>query len=196
MSLLQCCVIALVGYKQHGKGEVARALVEREGYVLVKFADPLKQMLRAMLRSAGIDEATIERMIEGDLKEEPCDAFSGRSPRFAMLTLGTEWGRHLMSMDLWINIARLKVISILKQGRQVVIDDCRFPNELALVGEFEGSIIRVHRTMHPVDYSHESERYVPELSRNAAATIFNDGTVEQLRTQAIDTLNALRNLYD
>jgi hypothetical protein len=191
MGLINTTVIGLVGFKQHGKGEVARALVEERGYTPVKFATPLKQALRAILHSAGLDEATIERMIEGDLKEVPSPVLGGRTPRYAMITLGTEWGRDMMASDLWTGIANHKIIDLLLQGKRVVIDDVRYPNELAVIKSLGGSIIRVHRIGYVVDTEHESERNVPSLSRDAVGVIFNEGGIDELRAGTLRLIDEL-----
>jgi hypothetical protein len=78
-------LIALTGYAGSGKSTLADILACEHGFTVVKFAGPLKAMLRAL----GLDE----REIEGDLKEQPCQLLAGHTPRRAMQTLGTEWGR-------------------------------------------------------------------------------------------------------
>jgi hypothetical protein len=65
--------------------------------VNIKFAEPLKAMLDTYLSYARASMRThIERMIDGDLKEWRPAVFGGRSARYAMQTLGTEWGRQMM----------------------------------------------------------------------------------------------------
>jgi hypothetical protein len=63
-----------------GKSEVARRLVERHGFMALKFAGTLKEMLRAMLRSLAYPVEMIERMVEGDLKEIVTDSLPMRMP--------------------------------------------------------------------------------------------------------------------
>ncbi|MHC2291850.1 hypothetical protein [Bradyrhizobium barranii] len=77
-------VIGLKGLIGSGKTTVARHLIENHGFVRGRFAGALKDMLRAYLRYRRCDEATIERMIDGDLKEQP-------SPGWAASRPGTPW---------------------------------------------------------------------------------------------------------
>lgn len=159
-------VIALTGYAGSGKSEVSSILCEEFGYTRVKFAGPLKDMLRVL----GLGE----REIEGDLKEAPCELLSGRSPRHAMVTLGTEWGRDLMHKDFWTNIWKARVVDVLRStSGGVVVDDCRFVNEVALVRELGGEVWRVLRPA-VVPSSHISEAGQATLPSDR--TIMNDGT--------------------
>lgn len=133
-------LVAFTGLKGSGKDTAASVFVER-GYEHVKFADSLKEMLRTLLRYRGAPEAEIERMIEGDLKEEPSPFLSGRSARYAMQTLGTEWGRELMSETFWIDAAEDR----LRGKDRVVVSDVRFANEADLIRKREGSLYRIQR---------------------------------------------------
>lgn len=171
-------VIGLTGLIGSGKSEVARHLMERYGFVRIKFADPLKNMLRSLLREVGLDVVTIERMIEGDLKEVPCEALSGCTPRHAMITLGTEWGRNCLAKELWVHVTKLKIKAALKAGQSVVLDDCRFVNEAAMVTDLGGEVWRIDRGQ-LLAVNHESETgqaLVPVQKR-----IQNDGSLFDLR---------------
>lgn len=163
-------IIALSGFKSSGKGAVAQTLAA-EGFVLVKFVDPLKNMLRAFGLS--------EREIEGDLKERPCDLLCGVTPRSAMQTLGTEWGRRLVHGDLWVNAWRSRAL----QHELVVVDDCRFPNEARVVSDLGGMIWRVVRPGYNGD-GHESERHALPYD----AEILNDGTLADLHARTLDLM--------
>jgi len=54
---------------QSGKSTLANHLAERHGFTALKFAGPLKAMTRALLLQQGFFPSTVERMVEGDLKE-------------------------------------------------------------------------------------------------------------------------------
>ena len=82
-------LVGLCGLPSNGKGTVASRLAAKHGFRHTKFAGPLKDMLRVMIRHAGMDEEFIERLIEGDLKETPQPLMGNITPRWAMQTLGT-----------------------------------------------------------------------------------------------------------
>lgn len=130
-------IIGLTGYAQSGKSTVADYLVKKHGFTLIKFAGPLKSMMRAL----GLGE----REIEGDLKEKPCALLGGKSPREAMQLLGTEWGRQHFGQNFWVNIALERAASVLDQGGQVVIDDVRFANEAAAIRIYGGKLFKITR---------------------------------------------------
>lgn len=152
-------LIGLVGLKGSGKDTAASAL---SGYENVKMAGPLKGMLRSLLRYQGVDEIAIDRMIDGDLKEEPSAYLGGRSPRFAMQTLGTEWGRQIMADDLWIRLAEARAALF----DRVVITDVRFPNEAAMIKRLGGVLVRVERAGLTTE-AHASEDQVAHLPVDA-----------------------------
>ncbi|WP_209088016.1 deoxynucleotide monophosphate kinase [Agrobacterium tumefaciens] len=123
-------VIALTGLAGSGKSTASKYLVETHGYQLVKFAGPLKDMLRAI----GLGEGHIE----GAHKETDLAMLSGHTPRHAMQTLGTEWGRKCMGDDFWVNLWRSRADGVLAFGGRVVVDDCRFQNEADEVRKLGG----------------------------------------------------------
>lgn len=126
----------IFGFSGHigaGKSYAADYLVSKYGFELRKMAGPLK----TMLRSVGLTDAHIE----GHLKELPCDMLCGQTPRWAMQTLGTEWGRDIIGEDLWANLWRHSVEGL----DRVVVDDVRFANEAAAVRSLGGRVVFVER---------------------------------------------------
>jgi hypothetical protein len=159
-------LIGLSGRAGSGKSHAANYLVEKHGYTKVKLAGPLKDMLRAV--------GLTEDHIEGSLKEEPCDLLCGKTPRFAMQTLGTEWGRELISVDLWGSLWRAQVGSLLDQGKQVVTDDVRFSNEAARIKSMGGLMIGLESPLSVPAGDHPSE----VLDLFPDITVQNDPAIE------------------
>lgn len=142
-------LIGITGYAGSGKTTAAKYLVEAHGFTLVKFAGPLKSMIRCL----GLGD----REIEGDLKEVPNAILGGKTPRHAMQTLGSEWGRNLIHSNLWVNAAMEMACDVLDHGGRVVIDDLRFENEATAIERHGGVLVRVSRLgVGPVN-AHESE---------------------------------------
>jgi hypothetical protein len=102
-------------------------------------------MLSALLREAGEHEATIAEAIEGGLKESPMQALAGATPRRAMQTLGTEWGRGCIAPDLWVRLFLLRAERHRAAGAPVVCDDMRFANEAEAIRGAGGLLVRVDR---------------------------------------------------
>lgn len=138
-------VVALTGAAGAGKSTAARYLVERHGYTLVKFAGPLKAMMRAL----GLND----NQIEGDEKELPATILGGKTPRHAMQTIGTQWGRDCIGESFWVDLWMHNVI----EHDRVVVDDCRFPNEAAAIRRMGGDIYQI-TGRGGIAGHHESER--------------------------------------
>jgi hypothetical protein len=163
-------VIALTGLAGSGKSTASKYLVEKHGYQLVKFAGPLKDMLR----SIGLSEA----QIEGELKETPCEWLQGKTPRHAMQTLGTQWGRDCIGPSFWIELWVRRVNLIIAAGGHVVVDDCRFPNEADEVREIGGVVWKIFGRG-GIAGAHESEAGCGE----ADSVIRNAGHIADLYHQ-------------
>lgn len=162
-------IIAFTGKLKSGKSEAARTLYSR-GFTVVKFAGALKQMMTVL----GLTDAEIE----GVMKELPCKVLCGKSPRYAMQTIGTDWGRDMIGPDLWVNVWKHKVESY-NGIIPVVNDDCRFPNEAEAIRSLGGIVVRIERAGLDsiIKSSHPSE----DMDFKADMTIHNDGTLEEFR---------------
>jgi len=169
-------VVGLCGRKGSGKGVASSYLVEGAGFTLVKFAQPLK----TMLRSLGLGEAHIE----GSLKEKPSPLLDGNTPRWAMQSLGTEWGRDCMGEDFWVLQWERVARDVLDHDGVLVADDVRFENEAAAVRSMGGILIEIMRPGIKHDDSHASETlygFEPD------AVLYNEGTIQDL-THKIDAV--------
>lgn len=120
-------IIGLTGPARSGKSTMADRLVMRHGFTRLSLADPIKQAVFYLLRSSGCDDA--DRWVYGDLKETPCDYLCGKTPRHAMQTLGTEWGRECVGQNFWIEHMRNRIANT---PGKIVIDDIRFDNEATI----------------------------------------------------------------
>ncbi len=172
-------VVAFIGPAGCGKSTAAAFLREEYGYSLLKFAHPIKQMLRVI----GLED----RHLEGDEKETPCDLLCGTSPRKGMQTLGHEWGRKLIHPDIWVRAWMREAVWKLQNGHRLVVDDLRYPNELDAILRLGGATIRiVRKDAHQCD-AHDSETQFVMSQR----VIVNDGSIDKLHAQTELTLASL-----
>lgn len=167
-------VVGFAGNKGSGKDTAAAVLIER-GFAHIKMAGAIKAMLRALLAYRGVPEAMIERYVEGDLKEEPCPALNGQTMRHAMQSLGTGWGRQMMHRDIWVDATRDQVC----QHPRAVISDLRFHNEVEMVHELGGKVIRIDRPG-AVGDNHSSETHIASLAADIVVSNRYD-TAEQFQ---------------
>ena len=184
-------IVGIAGRRYAGKDTAAAALIE-DGAVNVKFAGGIKVMLRAYLSYVGVRPETIERMIEGDLKEMPNCFLGYRSPRYAMQTLGTEWGRNLMGDTFWID----SLTAHIEDKPFVVVTDMRFPNEVEHVKRLGGATVRIvdpDRESLPGD-EHASESQIDGLTTDyVIQNPKGEGMIEGLHKamRAITTLESM-----
>lgn len=133
-------IIGLVGAKRSGKTTISEHLVDEYGFQRLRFAEPIKEMLKTM--------GLTHEQVDGSMKEEPLAILCGKTPRYAMQTLGTEWGRDLIGQDLWVNACQQRLIRASgRRKARIVIDDVRLPNEVRMIKEMGGVIWRVRRPM-------------------------------------------------
>lgn len=165
-------LIALTGRIACGKDTAAQLLIQN-GYTAMRFADPLKEAIAAMLsvpRELLEDRAWKERVLDD----------VGQTPRFMMQTIGTEWGRHMIHPNIWVRLLKRRV---LEHGGPIVIPDCRFDNEARMVRELGGAVVEIIRPEHGtfIKDGHKSEAGVdPNL---VDAIIYNDSTLEAFRSK-------------
>ncbi len=163
-------LIGFGGLAGSGKSTAADVLVA-DGWKRIKFADPLKNMLRSFYITAGLSFDEVERRIEGDLKEEEDDFLLGRTPRQAMQNLGDAWGRMSIHVDLWTEAWRSAVLKAFSEGLNVVTDDVRYQNEVNTVRSLGGLVYRIERGVQFVTKgSHPSEK----LEFNPDAVLLNN----------------------
>ena len=200
-------IIGLVGFIGSGKGAVGDLLVEK-GFHRDSFAAPLKD-------ACSIIFGWPRELLEGDTEvsrkwREEKDAFWSEkfgkdfSPRLALQLMGTEAGRDVFHPDIW-------VISLLNRakGRDIVVTDVRFRNEIAHIQNNGGIIIRIRRGVEPhwynafELYNNDPVTYCkPNVDIHSSETdwigcdydylIENNGTIEDLGRKLDDVLKSIR----
>jgi len=140
-------IIGFAGLAGSGKTTAARVLEEEMDFRRLPFAKPLKDMAYAF--------GLTLREVAGDLKESPCAALCGATPRQFMQRLGTEFGRQMIGEDLWVEawkraveVERLDAIASFCEADPpvfIVVDDVRFPNEVAAIEALGGVVVRIER---------------------------------------------------
>lgn len=154
-----------------GKTLLASTLLSTYQFRVISFAAPIKECLRAM--------GLTDDEIHGHGKELPHAMLGGRSPRFAMQSLGTEWGRNLIGPDIWVEIWRRKVTA-LPVNTPIVCDDVRFQNEADVIRTLGGIIVRIQRDDVTPTSNHSSEAQ----DFPADVTLTNNGTTRQFMEKA------------
>ena len=165
-------LIGLIGYKGSGKTEVTlhasamRMMGIRDKIVRMGFADPIVDMLIAF----GVPEDFIADKKNWDTR---LNMLGGKTIRYAAQTLGTEWGRNIMSPDLWATRAMLRV-DMAKPDELVILDNVRFHSELDSILAAGGALISFVRPQLRVNLEHASEQGIEALQAQAHYTFVND----------------------
>lgn len=181
-------IIAICGPSGSGKSTLAEFLEREYKYIITSFADPFKRMLTEFVMLQGCSYETATQMFYGDLKDAPSPYFLGKTPRHAMQTIATEWGRDLIHQDFWTN-AWKKNISKLHCKYNIVVDDLRFLSEERILRTLDNVII-VGITRHGYDMGqHQSEKEYSKIQYDII--IHNDSTLEDVYVQFKRKINAL-----
>jgi hypothetical protein len=166
-------IVGFCGPESAGKSTAGRMLLDYHFGVTIPFALPLKEMLAAI----GVDN----RHLYGAPaeKEEPLPLLQGKSARYALQRLGTEWGRDLIGPGLWVDAWRQAVDDIANDDDIVVADDVRFPNEIDAILSRGGIVICIVRSLDDVFRvpKHPSENFA---TLKYSHVVVNDKDTAQL----------------
>ena len=148
-------IIGIVGFQGAGKDTIADYLQNIHQFRRESFAHALKD---AVAQVFGWDRELLEgRTKESRAWREQVDAWwadrlgmSNLTPRYVLQVWGTEVARRSFHDDIWIAALENK---LRKTTDDVVISDCRFPNEIKSIKRAGGIVIRVVRGPEPEWYA-------------------------------------------
>lgn len=96
-------LIGLTGPAGCGKDTVAQILCDTQEFRRIALAEPIR---RGIVNMFGIP---MGHLTDRELKEQPLAELCGKSPRQAMQTLGTEWGRQHIDLGIWLKVAEREI---------------------------------------------------------------------------------------
>ena len=202
-------IIGIVGFIGSGKDTVADYLVNFHGYKRESFANSLKDAVSQVF-------GWPRELLEGRTKESrewretPDDWWSKRlkqdiTPRWVLQYWGTEVVRKGFHDDMWVASLEHR---LLNSQNDIVITDCRFPNEIKAIRNAGGRVIRIKRGPEPAWFDDArsmnrgpsrnmswalSKHNVEEMGIHASetawvgqkfdATLNNDGSLDELYSQ-------------
>lgn len=170
-------IIGLSGYARSGKDETADILVRDHGFIKVSFAQPMRDALYEL--NPIVSKLRLQQVIDtygwDNYKSTPY----GTEIRGLMQRLGTEVGRKMFGESFWVMAAEGIMLNHLNDGKKVVFTDVRFPNEAAMIEEYnDGEVWRVRRPgVFPAN-DHVSETGMDDYEFDAY--IDNNGTINDL----------------
>ena len=138
-------IIALCGNIGSGKDTVANILIQECGFSRMSFAGPLKRAVAAIFNW---DFNLLEGITDESRawREEVDEWWSNRlnipnlTPRFVLQHIGTDVMRECFHEDIWAASIESHLKSV---TGNVVLSDCRFPNELQTIRNAGGLVWEV-----------------------------------------------------
>lgn len=186
-------IIGLCGAAGCGKSTVAGHLRSSHKFIDMALADPLYDMVSAMLGQPK------EWLKDRANKEQAID-WVGMSPRRVLQLLGTEFGRGVLGDDIWIRHLMRRIDATTRAmnsywSREVdisfAVSDVRFDNEASAIKSRGGAIWKVVRPGQPaIPGNHSSEGGVSDSLVDIVIT--NDGTVRSLEAAVDEALHCLQ----
>jgi len=205
-------IIGVCGFIGSGKDTIADYLTNFHGFRRESFANSLKDAVAYVF---GWDRT----MLEGRTKtarewREQVDPWWAErlnmpnlTPRWVLQYWGTEVCRKAFHDDIWIASLENKLRN---SKDDIVISDCRFPNEIKSIKEAGGIVIRVKRGDDPVWYNDAADMNAGDRCMNYMtakvrmqklgihasetawvgtkfdAVLTNDGTIDELMAKVKD----------
>ena len=178
------CIIGFLGRAGSGKDTAADYLVKHHNYVKISFATPLKDICEILFGFS-------KDQLYGDLKEVD-DKLWRVSPRRVMQYLGTDIFRNRIDEllpdvgnNFWVNSFKIKYLNEIKKDPnfKCVVADVRFQNEIDIINELGGTVIRIHRNIADNSSSkysqHESENNIDNLT-GVINNVDNNSSLEDM----------------
>ena len=146
-------ILGLCGKKQSGKSTVTNYLLSK-GWVEISFAYPLKEIIGRELFGFTDDQLYGPEPIKEAVVSE-----WGLSPRQVLQIVGTDMFRKYIREDFWVYLAKKRILEIQRKNPNIniIVSDCRFPNEMEMIKRLVGNTIRIIRSDKEHTDAHESE---------------------------------------
>ena len=190
-------LIAICGFQGSGKDTLANILVEKYGYTKVSFGGILKDAVSIIFNWD-------RELLEGNTTKsrewrETVDNWwatrlniPNLTPRYILQHIGTDILRNKFHPDIWVAALERKLYN--KSG--IVITDCRFTNEIAMVKKLDGKLIHIYKGIIPSWFGNENE-FPKEIHSSEVTwtkykfdkTIENNGSINDLNIKIYNYLN-------
>ncbi len=143
-------IIIPIGPPLSGKSTFAKHLPGNPK--VLSFAEPIYRMLGEV-----VGHTKINYLRDTNHKEAGLSELGGVSLRYALQTLGTDWGRNMIWPDIWVD----RLFREAEAFDVVVIDDLRFPNEYREAKERGGVFVsmKYEASAPQGEHLHESEKH-------------------------------------
>lgn len=180
-------ILGILGKKRHGKDTISNHIISKYNFQSIAYAGPLKEMCRILF---GFND---EQLYGND--KEIHDKYWKITPRDAFQYVGTDLIRKQMNglipgikESFWVECTKISILKRLNENpsTNIVVTDVRFADEVDLIHELGGYIIKVERPSINSSDEHISEKGIDDIN-NYDHKIINDSTLEELYKK-VDTI--------
>jgi len=209
-------IVGLTGQAQAGKDTTAEYLKEKYGFERIGMADPMKRFCQEVFEFSDeqlwgngreLPDKRYGRIVPAEkVMEFQFETGEYLTARYALQTLGTEWGRHCYD-NVWVDYAIRMAKRLMEGGGYydpkmgyvrtvehtkptgVVFSDLRFLNEFEAVKAAGGFMVRIYRPGkegkvgifgHP---SEEEQKQIPDEAFDAILRNEREGDYDFLYKQ-------------
>lgn len=143
-------IIGICGFQGSGKDTIGNYLISKYNFVRYSFATEVKDVLSCLFKwdREMLEGLTEETRAQRNIVDEwwsDALAIPNLTPRMMMQRIGTDLFREHFNDNIWVKITEKKIID--NSDKNIVITDCRFPNEIKMIRDCGGIIIHVYRTL-------------------------------------------------
>jgi len=180
-------IIGICGFIGSGKDTVADILINEKGFVKLSFASALKDAVSIVF---GWDRTMLEgASSESRLWREQVDEWWSQrlniphlTPRWILQHWGTDILRDKFHEDIWLASLERKIMN--SNYQKIVITDCRFPNEIALLKKLGVKMVKIKRPSLVSSQSiHSSE--TSWINTEFDFIVENDSSLDDLREKVL-----------
>ena len=169
-------ILGITGLIGSGKDTIADYLIRFHGFKKLSYAEPLKDAVAAVF---GWDREMLEgtTATSRQWREEVDEWWAKRleiphlTPRWVLQQWGTEVCRKNFHNDIWVAATENNLRKI---NDNVVITDCRFPNEVDAIRNAGGKVIRVVRGQLPEWYYYAEDYTLTQNPQSLAMLMDNN----------------------
>ncbi len=184
-------IVGICGFIGSGKDTFADILIKEKGFVKLSFASSLKDAVSLIF---GWDRNMLEGAShEARTRREQVDEWWSQrlniphlTPRWVLQHWGTDILRDKFHEDIWLASLERKIIN--SNYQNIVITDCRFPNEITLLKKLGAKMVQVNRTnlISPVS-NHSSETSWQNTEFDFI--VENDSSLDDLKEKVLSLFN-------